>query len=106
MATAKKTAAKKTAAKKTAAKKTSAKKTAKKTAAKKTAARKTAARGSSGGGENLLVTSKLREAIRTHDVRMASDLVEALNVHVHEVLARAVARAKGNGRGTVRPNDL
>jgi len=116
--TAKKTAAKKTAAKKTAAKKTAAKKTAKKTAAKKTskktaakktakktAAKKTAAR-SAGTSENVIVTSKLREAIRSHDVRMASDLVEGLNAHVHELLAKAVARAKGNGRGTVRSNDL
>ncbi|MFA9445221.1 hypothetical protein [Egicoccus sp. AB-alg6-2] len=116
---AKKTAAKKTAAtstaKKTAAKKTAATSTGKKTAAKKTAAKKTAAKSSakktaaratSTGGENLIVTSKLREAVRSQDVRMSSDLVEALNAHVHEVLTRAVARAKGNGRGTVRPNDL
>ena len=113
--TAKKTAAKTTAGKKTAAKKTGAKETATKTAAKKTGAKKTgakktakktSARASAGGGENLIVTSKLREAVRSQDVRMSADLVEALNEHVHEVLSKAVDRAKGNGRGTVRPNDL
>ncbi|MFA9428672.1 hypothetical protein [Egicoccus sp. AB-alg2] len=107
--TAKKTAAKKTAAKKTAAKKTASKKTAKKTAAKKTAGKKTAkktAASSAGARENVIVTSKLREAVRSHDVRMSSDLVEALNEQVHELLAKAVDRAKGNGRGTVRANDL
>ena len=32
--------------------------------------------------------------------------VEALNVHVQGVLKAAVARAKANKRGTVRPQDL
>jgi histone H3/H4 len=52
------------------------------------------------------VASKLREAVRSHDIRMAGEFIEALNEQVHELISKAVKRAKGNKRGTVRPDDL
>jgi hypothetical protein len=106
--TAKKSTAKKSTAKKSTAKKSTAKKgTAKKATAKKAAAKKsTASAGASGSKESVLVVSKLREAVRSHDIRMAGEFVEALNDQVHELISKAVNRARGNKRGTVRPDDL
>ncbi len=102
-APAKKAAAKKSTAKKATAKKAAAKKApAKKAAGKRTARKATA----SASKENLVVASKLRDAIRSKDIRMAGDLVDALNDEVHALVDKAVARAKGNNRGTVRPSDL
>jgi hypothetical protein len=107
-ATAKKAPAKKAAAKKAPAKKATAKKsTAKKSTAKKsTAKRSTAKATAAGGSANVVVASKLREVIRGKDIRMAADFVSALNHEVHDLVERAVRRAKGNNRGTVRPSDL
>jgi hypothetical protein len=131
MAAAKKATAKKSTAKKSTAKKSTAKKsTAKKSTAKKAtgAAKKAtgAAKKATGAakkatrtakkatkkavaaatGGNVVVASKVKEAIRGQDVRMSSEFVDALNEHVNEVIARATERAKGNGRSTVRPGDL
>jgi hypothetical protein len=117
-ATAKKSTAKKSTAKKSTAKKSTARSTAKKAtgAAKKaTGAAKKATRSAkkatkkavaSATGGNVVVASKVKEAIRGQDVRMSSEFVDALNEHVNEVIARATERAKGNGRSTVRPGDL
>ena len=41
-----------------------------------------------------------------HGVRMAGDLLDALNASVGSMLKAAVGRTKANGRGTVRPQDL
>jgi hypothetical protein len=124
MAAAKKATAKKSTAKKSTAKKSTAKKsTAKKSTAKKatgaakkaTGAAKKATRTAkkatkkavaAATGGNVVVASKVKEAIRGQDVRMSSEFVDALNEHVNEVIARATERAKGNGRSTVRPGDL
>jgi hypothetical protein len=124
MAAAKKATAKKATAKKSTAKKATAKKaTAKKSTAKKatgaakkaTGAAKKATRTAkkatkkavaAATGGNVVVASKVKEAIRGQDVRMSSEFVDALNEHVNEVIARATERAKSNGRSTVRPGDL
>ena len=58
------------------------------------------------GGSNLVVGSKVKELIKGSGVRMAGDLLEALNGAVANHLKNAVARAKQNNRGTVRPQDL
>ena len=55
---------------------------------------------------NVVVGSKVKEAIKKSGVRCSGDLVDALNSHVHGVLKAAVTRAKANKRGTVRPQDL
>jgi hypothetical protein len=70
------------------------------------AAKKAKKGGKSNGGGNLVVGSKVKEAIRSSGVRMAGDLLDALNSSVNQMLSSAVDRAKANGRGTVRPQDL
>jgi len=70
----------------------------KKKAARRRPAKKVAA--------NVVVGSKVKEAIKSSGIRCSGDLVDALNDHVHGVLKAAVGRAKANKRGTVRPQDL
>src|SRR5687768_15659768 len=74
----------------------------------KMAAKKAAKKGGkgNGGGGNLVVGSKVKEAIRSSGVRMAGDLLDALNSSVNTMIRGAVSRAKANNRGTVRPQDL
>ena len=55
---------------------------------------------------NVVVGSKVKEAVKSNGIRCSGDLVEALNAHVHGVIKAAVSRAKANKRGTVRPQDL
>jgi len=69
------------------------------------AGKKKAASGK-GGKSTLVVGSKVKEAIKNQGVRMAGDLLDALNAAVGAHLKSAVARTKANGRGTVRPQDL
>jgi hypothetical protein len=59
-----------------------------------------------GGKSSLVVGSKVKEAIKSQGVRMAGDLLDALNGAVGGMLKAAVGRTKANGRGTVRPQDL
>lgn len=103
-----KKAAKKSAKKSTAkraAKKAATKRTAKKAAKKGTRKKSSAGRASAATG-SVIVTSKLRDAIRAQGARMSSDLADALNSEVQEIIAKAAQRAKDNGRSTVRPSDL
>ena len=64
--------------------------------------------GSSGGGsrETLLVSSKVRAAVKASGHRMDGTFVDALNERVHELISRAGARADAAKRATVRPEDL
>ncbi len=55
---------------------------------------------------NVVVGSKVKEAVKGHGVRCSGDLVEALNGKVIAMLSDAVARCEANRRGTVRPQDL
>ncbi len=111
MAAAKKST-KKTAAKKSTKKapaKKAAKKSTKKAAKKSTkkAAKKSTSRASSGTSNvQLVVASRIKEAARAGDVRVAGDFADAFNAEMNEVLGRAIERAKNNGRSTVRPGDL
>ena len=56
--------------------------------------------------DSIIVQSKVREAIKALDLRTDSNVVDALNDKVHAMLKDAAARAKRNGRGTLRPYDL
>jgi len=56
--------------------------------------------------EILVVQSKVKELISKHEMNSSGDLADALSAVVEKKLARAVERAKANGRKTVRPEDL
>jgi hypothetical protein len=68
--------------------------------------KKAGAPGKKSAKGNVVVGSKVKEAIKSGGVRMAGDFADALNEKVHGLIAGAVARCKGNNRGTVRPHDL
>lgn len=57
-------------------------------------------------GEMLLVGSKTKEVLKSHDLNVASDALEGLNGLVHWYLQQAAGRAKENGRKTVRKHDF
>lgn len=73
-----------------------AKKAVKKPAAKKTGKAK----------EMLLVVSKVKAALREHQVNVASDAAEALNEVLYQKVDQAAKRASANGRKTVRAHDF
>lgn len=52
----------------------------------------------------LVVKSAVRSALK--GMRASGDFFKALDQHVSNELKRAVDRAKGNGRKTLRPADL
>lgn len=56
--------------------------------------------------DSIIVQSKLKEAIKGLDLRMDSNLADALNAKVTAMLKDAANRAKQNGCGTLRPHDL
>lgn len=78
---------------------------AKKATAKK-ATKKTTAATTAGSTGNVVVASKVKEAVKSSGVRMSGDFPEALNAEVAAVIDKAVKRAQDNGRSTVRPSDL
>ncbi len=111
-APAKKAAAKKPAAKKAPAKKAAAKKApAKKAPAKKAPAKKAPAKKSAAPAAVVKVpTSQIKAAAKaasgSGSLRSSAEFIDAFNVEVNEMLARAVKRAEGNKRGTLRPGDV
>ena len=54
------------------------------------------------------MTLVVKSAVRTElkDMRASGDFLEALDKHIAKELAKAVERAKANGRKTLRPEDL
>ena len=54
----------------------------------------------------LIVQSKVRDQIREKEMRTSDDFITALSEHVKQTVDRAIARAKENGRSTLRPADL
>ena len=54
----------------------------------------------------LVVASKVKERIKSADVRMSGDFTDELNARVDVMIGEAIERAKGNKRGTVKPCDL
>lgn len=57
-------------------------------------------------GDMLVVASKIKEAIKGHGLNTAGDAAEGLNAVVVSLVEKACARAKSNGRKTVRPEDF
>lgn len=56
--------------------------------------------------DSVVVTSKLKEAIKGMDLRMDGNLPDAVDAKVREILKQGAERAKENGRSTLRPYDL
>ncbi len=73
---------------------------------KKTAKKAARKAGRAKPASNVVVASKVKEAIKSRGVRMAGDFGDALNAKVHDMIAAAVHRCSANNRGTVRPQDL
>jgi hypothetical protein len=55
---------------------------------------------------SLVVASKVRAYISRQECRTSGDFIDALNNRVADLVTDAVARCKGNQRGTVRAGDL
>ena len=60
------------------------------------------------GVEPLYVKSKVREYIKGHECNTSSGVLDgdALNGIIISILDKAIARAKGNNRKTVKARDL
>lgn len=54
----------------------------------------------------LIVSSKLKEFIKSEGCMTASDVSDALSKYVEKCLRAAIVRTKANGRKTVRGIDL
>jgi histone H3/H4 len=54
----------------------------------------------------LVVTSAIKELIKSEQMNTAGDFPEALDAKVAELVKQACARAKSNDRKTVRSGDL
>ncbi|MHA1805862.1 MAG: hypothetical protein ACTSU4_15195 [Promethearchaeota archaeon] len=60
------------------------------------------------GSDTLFVKSKIREYIKSKGCNTSGDLIDgdSLNKVIMDILDRAIARAKANGRKTVQEKDL
>jgi len=56
--------------------------------------------------ETLIIASKAKAAISAQGCNTGGDAVEGLNAWVHWLIGQATARAKANGRKTVRAHDF
>lgn len=56
--------------------------------------------------EVLVVASKVRNHLKSKDVKMSGELIGALNTAVKKMLDDAAARCKANKRSTVKPQDV
>ena len=57
-------------------------------------------------GDSLVVGSKVKDAIKAEGCNTAGDLTDALSAEVAGLVKKAAARAKANGRKTVRATDI
>jgi len=59
------------------------------------------------GAPTLVIASKAKEYIKgTSDVRVGRELLEFLNADLAHTIDKAIARCEGNGRKTLRPEDI
>ena len=56
--------------------------------------------------EVLVVTSKVKDYIKSKDMMSSGDLAEAVSEVVYDILDKAAHRAKENGRQTVQHRDV
>lgn len=57
-------------------------------------------------GDSLVVSSKVKEAIKSKGLNTAGDAADGLSKAVMWMVERAAERAKANGRKTVRAVDF
>jgi hypothetical protein len=79
---------------------------AKKAKKAKGGAGKAGKKGMAGGGEMMLVASKVKAALKGAGCNTASDAMEGLNSWVGWLIDQAARRAAANGRKTVRAHDF
>ena len=54
----------------------------------------------------MVVQSKLKEYMVSHDLRTSADAITAVNGKIAEMLDAGAARCKENKRQTLKPQDL
>jgi histone H3/H4 len=54
----------------------------------------------------MVVASKMKDYAKQSEMRVSGDFIDALNGTVATLVDDAVRRCKGNGRSTLRPDDL
>lgn len=79
--------------------------TRKKASKKKSTAKKTK-KSSSKNKEMLLVGSKVKAALKEHELNVAGDALDGLNEWIYWLIGQAATRAGQNGRKTVRAHDF
>ncbi len=57
-------------------------------------------------GTQVVLASRIKEVAKKAGLRVAGDFVAAANAAALDLLGAATRRAKGNKRGTLRPQDL
>lgn len=55
---------------------------------------------------DLCVKSKIKEAIKTQELNCAGDVFDALDSILNEAINQGAARARANGRKTVKGHDI
>ncbi len=56
--------------------------------------------------ETIVVVSKVKDYVKTKGLQTSETAIDALSNAVREMLDKAVARAKDNGRQTVKDRDI
>ncbi len=69
-------------------------------------AKKGAKAPASKGSVQVVLASRIKEVARAANVRVSGDFVDAANAAVVALIKAAIGRAKGNGRQTIRPQDI
>lgn len=54
----------------------------------------------------VVLASRIKEVAKGAGVRVSGDFVDAANAAVVALIKAAIGRAKGNGRQTIRPQDI
>lgn len=54
----------------------------------------------------VVLASRIKDIARGAGVRVSGDFVDAANAAAVGLISAAIARAKGNGRQTIRPQDI
>jgi hypothetical protein len=70
------------------------------------AAKKPAKKAVKGDREILVVTSKVKDYIKSLGLQSSSEVVPALSDKIYSMLEEGATRTKQNNRATLRPHDL